>query len=485
MRCAPLTLALILLTGAQAASLPKRVKRVLDETPAARSAFWGIQVVDLRNGRTLYALNQDKFFVPASNTKLFTTALALTRLGPRFTFETRIMAPAAPDAAGSLKGPLRLIGGGDPNLSGRAIPYRPGSPAGNPLAIVEDLANQVASKGVKRIEGDIVGDDTVYVWQPYPDGWGIEDPVYEYGAAVSALTLNDGALTVRIAPGGREGDPAAIAVNPPVEYYAIDNRIRTVAAGGAPEIHLSRAPGGFELDLWGTIPVGGPGQDFALGIDDPAQYAAQALRQALENRGIAITGNAAAAHRYPEDAEPPPVSGVTLAEHTSAPLIEDLAITDKVSQNLHAELALHAVGRAKRNAGSLAAGLEELKAFLAEAEIEETGYSIHDGSGLSRLNLVTPATVVKLLRYMYAGPLRESWISLLPVGGQDGTLTGRQLSQRIHAKTGSLAHVHALSGYAERRNGSWVAFSILVNNADRPASEVRGIMDRICTLLLD
>jgi len=174
---------------------------------------------------------------------------------------------------------------------------------------------------------------------------------------------------------------------------------------------------------------------------------------------------------------------VTLAERTSAPLIEDLVITDKVSQNLHAEMALRAVARARRNIGSVAAGLDELKAFLTEAGISEGAYSIHDGSGLSRLNLVTPATVVKLLRYMYSGTLRESWISLLPVGGTDGTLSGRKLNGRIHAKTGSLSHVNALSGYAERRNGKWVAFSILVNNSNAGAREVREIMDRICTLL--
>ena len=283
---------------------------------------------------------------------------------------------------------------------------------------------------------------------------------------------------------------------PPVEYYRLDNRIRTVAVGGERRIRFSRIPGSLEARLWGTIPLRDRGQDLLLGIEDPARYAAQVFRRALEERGIVVEGDSAAAHRYPNEVAdltqapaPAAVSGTELAQRTSAPLIEDLRITDKVSQNLHAELALRAVGRARRNIGSFEAGLEELKAFLAEAGIDAEAYNFHDGSGLARLNLVTPAAVVKLLRYMYGSQARENWISLLPVGGQDGTLSSRfgegAAAGRVHAKTGSLSHVSALSGYVERPNGRWVAFSILVNNYNSRAGEVRGVMDRICNLILE
>jgi D-alanyl-D-alanine carboxypeptidase/D-alanyl-D-alanine-endopeptidase (penicillin-binding protein 4) len=178
-----------------------------------------------------------------------------------------------------------------------------------------------------------------------------------------------------------------------------------------------------------------------------------------------------------------------LASRTSAPLLEDLRITDKVSQNLHAELALRAVGRARRGIGSFEAAREEEKVFLAEAGIEPGAYNLLDGSGLSRLDLVTPAAVVKLLRYMYDSPARDNWISLLPVGGQDGTLATRfgdgAAAGHIHAKTGSLSHVSALSGYAEKPGGQWVAFSILVNNYNGSAAEVRGVMDGIGSLIME
>ncbi len=479
-----------------AASLPESIERLLATTPGARTAFWGIQVVDASTGKTLYELNADHFFVPASNTKLFTTALALTRLGPDFAFQTRVLADGPPDADGRVRGALKLVGGGDPNLSARAIPYKAGPVTGNPLVAIEDLADQVAARGVKRVDGGIVGDDTWYLWQPYASGWAIEDPQSDDGPAVSALTVHDNALSLNVRPAAREGDLAALTLNPALEYYRIDNRVRTVAVGGERRVRFSRIPGSLEARLWGSLPLRDRGVDLLLGIEDPARYAAMALRRALEERGIVVRGDTAALHQYPNEAPDltqaaagTSVSGTELARRLSAPLIEDLRITDKVSQNLHAELALRAVGRARRNIGSFEAGLEELKAFLTEAGIEADGYSLHDGSGLARLNLVTPATVVKLLRYMYGSTLREQWISLLPVGGQDGTLSSRfgesAAAGRVYAKTGSLAHVSALSGYVQRAGGGWVVFSILVNNYNARIADVRGVMDRICNLIVE
>ncbi|HXB70871.1 MAG TPA: D-alanyl-D-alanine carboxypeptidase/D-alanyl-D-alanine-endopeptidase [Candidatus Acidoferrales bacterium] len=495
-------MALLLACRLSGTGLPEAIPKLIDSSPAARTAFWGIQIVDLATGLTLYELNPDHFFVPASNTKLFSTSLALTRLGPEYTFTTRILSASPPDDQGLIRGSIRLAGGGDPNLSARTVPYRVGPTTGNPLAAIEDLANQVVARGVTRIEGDIIGDDTWYLWQPYAVGWAIDDPQSDDGPPVSALTLNDNTATLTIRPGATAGDPAALAWSPALEFYRIENRVRTVPAGGPRVIHFSRVPGSLDAQLWGTIPLRDRGQDLLLGIEDPALYTAQALRQALSERGVAVTGGAVARHTFPDEiadltqAMPAPSAAVPagapavpaeteLARRVSAPLIEDLRITAKVSQNLHAEMALRAVARARRNLGSFEAGQEELKAFLTEIGIDPGAYHILDGSGLTRLNLVTPAAVVKLLRYMYDSPARDNWISLLPVGGQDGTLSSRfaDSAGRVYAKTGSLSHVNALSGYVQRTNGSWVAFSILVNNYNGRAAEVRGIIDRICNLI--
>ena len=491
-------LGLALTAPSYGASLAEKIDAAL----AGDTAFWGIQVMDLSSGQTLYERNASHFFVPASNTKLFTTAMALSRLGPDFTFQTRVFASSAPDEEGRIRGPLRLIGGGDPNLSARAIPYRIGPISGNPLGAIEDLADQVAARGVKRIEGGIIGDDTWYLWEPFGKGWGIDDPESDDGAAVSALTINDNALTLTILPGAHAGDLASLSFNPPIEYYQIENQVMTAgqsalaANPGAARIRFSRLPGSRSARLWGAIAPGGL-EVRVLGIDDPAQYAALALKSALEDRGIAVEGAAEALHEYPNQVsdpvgrpEPSPTpGGIELARRVSAPLLEDLRITDKVSENLHAELALRAVGRARRNIGSVEAGLEELKTFLGDVGIKPDSYDIRDGSGLARLNLVSPAAVVKLLRYMYASPHGREWLTLLPVGGQDGTLEHRfantPASRRIYAKTGSLSHVSALSGYMQRLNGTWVVFSILVNNFNSPTGTVRGTMDRICNLIVE
>lgn len=487
-------LALVVAVPLCGANLAESIRLLIDSSPAARTAFWGIQVVDLSTGKTVYELNPNHYFVPASNTKLFTTALALSRLGPDHRFTTRVMSEAAPDAAGRIAGGIRLVGGGDPNLSARAIPYRMGVITGNPLAAIEDLADQLVARGVRRIEGDITGDDTWYTWQPYAVGWGIDDPQSDDGPPISALTLTDNVLTLTVTPGAAVGEPAALSFSPAIEFYQIENRVRTVAAGGVRSIRLKRVPGSRYAQLWGTIPLRDRGESLLTSVEDPAEYAARALLVALQERGVAVGGQANSRHLFPDEVanllEGPaeePTGGIELARRSSAPLVEDLRITDKVSQNLHAELALRAVAKARRNVGSFEAGREEMKAFLGEIGIDPTAYNLMDGSGLSRLNLVTPRAVIQLLQYMYGTENRDAWVSLLPVGGQDGSLSARfgqtPAAGNVYAKTGSLSHVSALSGYIERSGGNWVAFSILVNNYQGPAAGVRGVMDRICNLI--
>jgi D-alanyl-D-alanine carboxypeptidase/D-alanyl-D-alanine-endopeptidase (penicillin-binding protein 4) len=489
-------LLLVLAFTSSAASLAERINQLIAASPTARAAFFGVQAIDLSSGKTLVDLNPRSFFIPASNTKLFTTSMALLRLGPDFTFRTRVMAEDAPDADGRIHGPLRLIGGGDPNLSPRPIPYRLGPFTGDPLGAIAELADQIAARGVTRVDGDIIGDDSWYTWEPFSSGWSVDDPLYDYGAPVSALSINDNSLTLHALPGGDVGATASLQLNPPIEFYHIDNRLATVAAKGVLRTEVKRDPGSREMQVWGTIPLGSSGPTFGLGIEDPAEFAAIVLRQALEERGITVTGSAVAHHQFPNmvaDLKQAPPSeapaGVELASHASAPLLEDLRITDKVSQNLHADMALRAVGRARRNIGSREAGLEEMKTFLGEAGISPDAWHISDGSGLSRTNLVTPETVVKLLRFMYASPVRETFISLLPVGGQDGTLKNRFAeipgAARVHAKTGTVAHVSALSGYMQRANGDWIVFSVLVNNYNGPSGEITRVMDRICALIME
>ena len=472
-----------------------RIREVIENSPAGR-AFWGIQVVDLDSGRTVFEMNSNRLFTPASNTKLFSTALGLIRLGPDYRFSTLVTAAAPVSATGVVNGDLVLVGGGDPNLSGRAVPYRMGSNSQeNPLQAIEDLAGQLWARGLREVRGAIAGDDSRYVWEPYPEGWAADDGIWDYGAAVSALALNDNVLSLTITPGARAGTAAAVTLSPPVEFYHIDNRVRTVS-GGAAKLTVDRLPGSEVVRVWGSVPAGSQARTVLLGIHEPALYAAVALRDSLIRRGVTVRGPAVARHAYPNQFEsletaPPAAApaGVELARRESAPLAEDLRITNKVSQNLHAEMVLRAVARARRNIGSRQAGLLELADFLKEVGIEKSEYEFNDGSGLSRMNLVSPAAVVKLLRYLYASPQRDLWMGLLPVAGEDGTLNARFKGTagagRIRAKTGTIAHVNALSGYAETNSGRRLAFAILVNNSGVPNSEVRSAIDKIGSLIVE
>ena len=453
----------------------------------------GLEVVRLRDGKVLYQRDSGHRLVPASNMKLFTSALALVRLGPDFRFTTEIVAEQPIDAAGTLEGDLALVGGGDPSLSARSYPYQyqpaaaPGS--GYSFRAIEELADQLIARGLKRVDGDVVGDDRRYVWEPRPGGWSIDDAEWEYGAPVSALILDDNSFALTLRPGARAGDLAQVWLTPPFEYFAIDNRVRT-GAGGERKVEIERAAG--EVHLRGVLPVGDAGFSELLAVDDPARYAAEVLRDVLERRGVAIRREAVARHRFADEiADEPRDSSarVVLASRTSPPLAELLQVTDKVSQNLHAEVMLREVGFLKKQPGSQEAGLIEMREFLREIGIGKDCCQFTDGSGLSRSTLVTPAAVVRLLAYMYKSSYRDVWLSLLPIAGVDGTLAKRfedhPEARTIHAKTGSMAHVRSLSGYVTVPGRDPLAFSVIVNNTTAPGPEVRRAIDRIALALVD
>ena len=433
--------------------------------------------------------------MPASNMKLFTTALALIRLGPEYRFRTQIGSEAGIDASGVLAGDLMLAGGGDPSLSGREYPYQyhPGSSpnAEYSLRAIEELADQLVGKGLKQVDGDIIGDDRRYVWEPSVDGWSFGDALWEYGAPVSALTVDDNSFAVTIRPGTHAGDLAQIVLNPNFEFFSIDNRVRT-ELGGTRKIEINGGSNGKQLHISGRIPRADPGVTELLAVSEPAQYAAQVLRDALVRRGIVIRGQAVARHRFSDETGDSPEGTalpVVLAERTSPPLAELLRVVDKVSQNLHAEIMLREVGVTMKHSGTREDGLEEMQEFLRQAGVSKDSYRFTDGSGLSRATLVSPAAITKLLAYMYKSTHRDLWIGLLPVGGVDGTLALRfedhPEARAIVAKTGSLGHVRAMSGYANSREHGEVAFSVLVNNFDAPAIEVRRLLDQIGLALLD
>lgn len=470
---------LFFVLACSAADLEHRLDALI-ESGVPGHGLAGISVVDLASGKIIYGHDDDKLLQPASNMKLFTSALALLRLGPEYRFTTQVLRESSGD--------LVLAGSGDPSRSGREFPYRKDAPPHPPLQAIEDLADQVVASGIHHIDGDVIGDDRLYPWAPYPPNWTQDDALRDYGAPVSALTVNDNTIGLAIRPGANAGDPAELTLEPALEYFAIDNRIVTVERGSDRKIRMSRNAGSRQLMIWGSIPVGAGVIRESVAMDDPALYAACALYDALTRRGVSIAGQPVARHRLATE-DYTPSTGAVVATRTSPPLTEILQMMDKVSQNLYAELMLREVGRFTRHAGTREAGAQEMTSLLAEIGAPPSESRIDDGSGLSRNAIVTPRTITRLLAYIYGTEYRDAWISLLPVGGEDGTLEHRLCCVSgglgIRAKTGSLSRALALSGYADSKTRGRLAFSILVNDFSAPSGEVRAWIDKLATALLE
>lgn len=480
-----LLLPLVLLppfAGAQ--TLEASIEQILS-APAAQRAVWGIHAVDLATGRTIYQRNAGIPLTPASNTKLFTTALGMLRLGPDYKFETRVLAAQAPDSAGRLAGDLVLAGGGDPTLSGRAIPYQKGPIQSDPLGPLAELADQIVQAGVRVIAGDLIGDDTRWPWAPYPDGWTADDLIWEYGAPVSALTLNDNALRVTIRPPKRSGETAEVSLNPSVDYFTIHNTVR-VAAGAERKITVDRLPGSRVLVISGSTPPATGAATELIAVDDPALFAAEALAGLLRDRGVVLQGAVRAAHRLAGRTSLGP-TGIVLARRLSPPLAETLRVINKVSQNLHAEIVLREVGYVRQGEGSAAAGQKEMSEFLTSLGVGKLDYSLVDGSGLSRRTLITPQAITTVLSFLHRSEFGDVYASTLPIGGEDGTLASRfrgvRSASTIRAKTGSISHVAALSGYASDATTRRIAFSIVVNDYTATSFEIRSMLDKLAVVI--
>ena len=246
--------------AAQRSELARRVDHILARADVARG-FWGIEIEELDSGRVIYSHDAQRLFTPASNTKLFTTAAALALIGPDYRIRTTAESATSPDKYGRLSGDLVLVGRGDPNLSGRALPYA--LKTQRPLApdhVLEEIADQVAAHGVKVIDGDVVADDTFFVYEPYGEGWSQGDLMWQYGAPVSALAINDNVVDVNILPAARVGERAFVTIAPFAGYYHLENRVVTSPAGAGPrKISIQRQPGSTRLEIWGNIPLDDPG----------------------------------------------------------------------------------------------------------------------------------------------------------------------------------------------------------------------------------
>ncbi|MBI1765041.1 MAG: D-alanyl-D-alanine carboxypeptidase/D-alanyl-D-alanine-endopeptidase [Acidobacteria bacterium] len=486
------------------AELQTQIAALLDQ-PKFAAMRWGarIQTIDTQTagGKVLFERDAEKSFTPASNMKLYTTTAALDAFGPKFKIKTSVYAAKPVSKLGVLNGDLILYGRGDPNLSARFDAENPQKYgdfyAAEKIAAIEQLADQIKARGIKVITGNIVGDDSYFAGDKLGVGWEWDDLQFYYGAEVSALTVNDNVITYVVTPGRRVGDAPTIATKPPTKFPVIINRA-TTSANGTTHIGVYRQLDTNVVEFFGSIPRGAKDFEVEIAVHEPASFAATLLKEALQRRGIRLTGrvlhwDAAARVTNPFDE----TKLTELASVQSQPLSTLLKVINKPSQNLHTELLLRQLGgphgvyeldQYGKPKPTLDRAVEARKQFLQKAGVELTGLSLRDGSGLARSDLVTPRATARLLEFMMTHPHFTVFRESLPVAGFDGTLERRMKTTpaegNVRAKTGSLTYVNALSGYLTTARGQVLIFSFYGNNYTNGGREVTGVMDQICNLLV-
>ncbi len=479
--------------------LQSRIEEVMRQPDLAPGIF-AVKVASLDTGRTLFAENEDKLMRPASNMKIYTVATALDHLTPDFRFVTSVYALDKPDKSGTIKGDMTIYGRGDPSIAARFnnSDYFKG---------INDLADRIVAAGVKRVKGDLVGDESYFNGAPLGSGWEWEDLQWWYGAEVSALTVNDNSLDLSVKPGSRVGAPCVITTGPPAPFVSITNRTTTSAAGSKSELSVYRGPGENVLEISGTLPLGDGGYTGGVAVPDPALVFVSMLRASLQQRGVIVTGRLRTVDARSSSSVVPPQNvipqnvGDTKQSASSGPLVEIAnmqspplsviaAQTLKPSQNLYTELILRTLGKVagtNPKQTNEQAGLEIVKSFLRQAGVGADEIVLSDGSGLSRNDMVMASASLQLLTYMSRHRYAEVFRDALPIAGVDGTLRSRMkgtpAAGNLRAKTGTLSSVASLSGYVTSAAGEHLVFSMMLNNYADANAVRKDSIDAIAVLL--
>ena len=488
--------------GRSAASAPStlaelniRIAEIVRQ-PALEPGIFAIKIVSLDTRNVIYEQSANKFVRPASNMKLYTVAAALDRLTPDYHFMTSVYAKEKPDD-GKIKGDLIVYGRGDPSFAARFN-------SGDYFKGINDLAERIVAAGVKRIKGDLVGDESYFNGAPLGSGWEWDDLQWSYGAQVSALTVNDNTIDLTVKPGEKIGAPVVITSGPPATFMTIANRAVTSARGSKSDLQVFRGLGANTLEVSGSLPIGDNGFTSGVAIPDPALAFVLMLRDALVKRGVKIDGrvrtvdarSGASIVPNPLGAVvqnpkvPPQPMPVEIANIQSPPFSLIASQTLKPSQNLYTEIILRTLGKLNSVSASQTneeAGLIIVRNFLRQAGASESDLALNDGSGLSRNDMITANATVHLLTYMskhrYFAQFREA----LPIAGVDGTLRtrmkGTPAEGNLRAKTGSLSSVASLSGYVTTAAGEHLVFSMMLNNYPDAAALRRDSIDAIAVLL--
>lgn len=453
-------------------NLAARIDAVIDQ-PRFAGAEWGLKVVSLDSGETLYTRNADHLMQPASTAKLFTAALTMDTLGAEQRTSTRLLAQGDVRRH-RLDGNLVLYGMGDPTLGA----------SGTSTDWAGQLAGQLASQGITHIHGDLIADDSIFAGPAFGSGWEVSDLLSWFAVPSSALSVQENIVRLTVTPSLRVGGNADVSLDPPLGIPGLVSRVGTTAKGSRDDINLYRAPGSDTLYAFGSIATGQAPKTFHLAMVDPARVAGEALGSALHSRGITLDGTVRVLH-WPAD-DRAVIGGARLVGEIASPTFGDILRRGlKRSQNLYLQNLLLMAGVQAHNAAmqsptppagfltTEAWGLRALRTLLDRIGIAPGQAMLEEGSGLSRQDLVTPSAMIRLLQFLSAQPYAATLHDALPIAGVDGSLVGRMRGTaaegNVHAKTGSMTFVNCLAGYVTSANGDHLAFAIMLNNYAAPS----------------
>jgi PBP4 family serine-type D-alanyl-D-alanine carboxypeptidase len=472
-------------------TLAARIQKVIDRPEFARANF-GIEFYALDSGKIVYAHNANKLFVPASTTKLLTEGTLLAKLGSDYRFHTKIYRTGPLDKNWRLKGDLVLVASGDPNLSNRIRPdgtlafenedHSYGGPpvSGDPLAVIKELAKEVHEKGVRRVDGRVLIDASLIPDGPREGGTGV---------VMSSIMVNDNVIDLVVKPGPKVGDLVVLEAIPSTSYIHFVSRVLTGVTDSKlaldDPVFVTNADGTIAVTLTGSIPLGKEPQTISIGVPSPTVFAAIVLREALTAEGIKIKNAIATPppdlaplqHFYKPENE--------LADHVSLPLAEEIKVTLKVSQNLHAGMGPYLLGAlvGKDTKDPLKKGFEIERTFLQDAKLDLSGISQGDGAGGDWADLFSPEFMCQYLAYWTTRPDYDVLFRALPVLGKDGTLAKIQKTNpgagHVFAKTGTfdsedrlnrkmMLNGKGLAGYVITKSGRRLAFAAYVNHVSLP-----------------
>lgn len=443
----------------------------LVDNPSLDPATIGIYVEELGTGKVVYKKNEHKLLMPASNMKLVTTASALSLLGPDFQYKTEIYTDGKIEN-GVLKGNLVIKGSGDPVICGRWLD-------GKIDSIFVQWSEKLKELGINKIDGKIIGDNSLYTDDLTGYGWEKEDLVYYYGAGTSALSFNDNCIDLHISPADNIGEPVEIKQVPVDNYLEIVNQMITVPADSSYSSSYYRNFVDGKLYVRGQMPQGHETDIDWTPAPNPADFFIKALGQVMDQEDISFTDKKVCYEKQNYE------NMKLLFTHKSVPMKDIVHNINKISNNYYAETVQKTLCR--DNEITTKKAIKAEKEFLASIGIDTDRMFIVDGSGLSRHNMVTVYQISTILKYMISSKNAEHYKSSLPVCGVDGTmkrrLKGSNAKGHVFAKTGYVGHVRALSGYVEAKNGKTYVFSIIANHYPVPTSQINNLQDQIVTIL--